>query len=382
MFNWEKWIESKEEFSREFERYLSKEVIKREDETENLSISHIKKVDYNLDFVGELLEQKKFYDWIIVGCYYSIYHATLALLVKKGFSSKNHQATLCGLIHLYYKEGLEKEDIELVVKSSIDKEEVSYFVEAKNKRESASYKIGKEFTKNEAIELKDKTILFVNKIKEKRLYTKSITTYTKSISKMIEINGTEKRILKTIFIDYTIAYNSFNIKDKIGVTVAYINRALKRLSEKKILLGDKKGNATFYKPRLDNPYVIKLLELIFTDNSDQSNYVKGWIQNLQQFNSEVKALFIFGSILTKGKNARDVDVCFVLKSYNNYGKVEQRIKELNKIHKLKIHPLHITEEDFIRKLKESNKPLINMVKNCVVVHGQETFVRIVKDVTS
>lgn len=199
---------------------------------------------------------------------------------------------------------------------------------------------------------------------------------------MIEINRTEKRILKTIFTDYTMAYNSFNIKDEIGVTVAYINRALKRLSEKKILLGDKKGNATFYKPRLDNPYVIKLLELIFTDNSDQSNYVKGWIQNLQQFNSEVKVLLIFGSILTKGKNARDVDVCFVLKSYNNYGKVEQKIKELNKIHKLKIHPFHITEKDFIRKLKESDKPLINMVRNCAVVHGQETFVRIVKNVTS
>lgn len=165
MFNWEKWLESKEKCKKEFEEYLTKGMIKTEDETENLSASHMEKVDYNLDFVGNLLEQEKFYDWVIVGCYYSIYHATLALLNLKGYSSKNHTATLCSLIYLYYGNELEKEDIELVAKSSLDKEEVSYFVEAKDKRERASYNVGKEFTKNESIELKEKTILFVNKIR-------------------------------------------------------------------------------------------------------------------------------------------------------------------------------------------------------------------------
>ena len=116
MFNWERWLENKEECKKEFEKYLAKKMIKIEDETEDLSISHIKKVDHNLDFVGDLMGGEKFYDWVIVGCYYSIYHATLALLSMKGYSSKNHTATLCSLINLYYKEGLEKEDIELEFK--------------------------------------------------------------------------------------------------------------------------------------------------------------------------------------------------------------------------------------------------------------------------
>lgn len=170
MFEWEIWVGDKEKCKKAFERFSRIGFIKLEEEKENLSASHIKKADYNLDFINNLLEQKRFYDWIIIGCYYAIYHASLALLAIKGYSSKRHNTTLCGLIYLYYKneaerEGLNKEDINLVAESSLEKEEVSYFVEAKNKRELASYGISGEFNKDEAEKLKEKTILFINKVK-------------------------------------------------------------------------------------------------------------------------------------------------------------------------------------------------------------------------
>ncbi len=177
MFKWEKWIENNEECKKAFEAYLEEGTIKEEEEKENLTKSHLKKTDYNLDFINNLLKQKKFYGWAIVGCYYAIYHASLALLSAKGHSSKNHLATLCALIYFYCnkpekgeedeeEKRLGKEDIELVAKSSLDKEEVTYFVEAKNKRETASYGISEEFSKDEAEKLRVKTIIFVNKVKE------------------------------------------------------------------------------------------------------------------------------------------------------------------------------------------------------------------------
>lgn len=89
----------------------------------------------------------------------------MALISKKGYSSKNHLATLCALIKFYYGK-LNNEDIKLVSISSLEKEEVSYFVYAKEKRETASYGISEEFNKNEAIDLKDKTIQFLNKTRE------------------------------------------------------------------------------------------------------------------------------------------------------------------------------------------------------------------------
>ncbi len=166
---WQKWIENKKTCEKSFNFYLKKGVIKSELEREFLSKSHINKANSNIDFVNSLLKGKRFYDWAIVGCYYAIYHASLSLLSKKGYSSKNHLASLCSLIYFYYSSSkestLNNEDIELIIKSSIEKQEVSYFVEAKDKRETASYGI-QQYNKNEAEELIKKTIFFVNKSKQ------------------------------------------------------------------------------------------------------------------------------------------------------------------------------------------------------------------------
>ncbi len=167
-FDWTIWLEDKNKCKSSFDFYLKKEAIKIEQEKEHLSKSHLNKTDYNLDFINFLLEQKRFYDWIIAGCYYAIYHASMSLLALKGYSAKNHLATLCSLINLYYKDknnSLTKEDIQLVSHVSLEKEEVSYFVEAKDKRETASYGISEEFNKKESEDLREKTILFVNKVK-------------------------------------------------------------------------------------------------------------------------------------------------------------------------------------------------------------------------
>ncbi len=167
-FNWRIWLEKENKLENSFNFYLKKEIITIEKEKNYLPISHLKKAEYNLKFINFLNDNKKFYDWIIVGCYYTIYHSTLALITKKGFSSKNHLATLCTLIKFYYcqKKVLGIKEIELVSKSSLEKEEVNYFAYAKEKRETASYGISEEFNKKEAEELLKKTIKFLNKTRE------------------------------------------------------------------------------------------------------------------------------------------------------------------------------------------------------------------------
>lgn len=167
-FDWQEWLENSEKVEDSFNFYLKKEMIKSEKENKFLPLSHLKKAEYNLKFINFLEDNQKFYDWIIVGCYYTIYHSALALITKKGFSSKNHLATLCALIKFYYLQNkiLSKEEIELVSKSSLEKEEVSYFAYAKEKRETASYGLSEEFNKVEAKDLRKKTILFLNKCRE------------------------------------------------------------------------------------------------------------------------------------------------------------------------------------------------------------------------
>ena len=199
---------------------------------------------------------------------------------------------------------------------------------------------------------------------------------------MIEITENGKTALKLIFTDFLTNYNSYNIKDKLGLSNAGSLKLLRSLSEKNLLVSKKMGNAIFYKAHIINEYLLKLLELIFLDHSNQSSFVKGWIYDLKSLAPCTKAVFLFGSILKKGKEAGDVDVCIILRKSEDYKLLDSMIKKMNEQNRLKIHPLYLTEKDFKNKLKEKDKPLLEMIKNCVVVNGQELFVEVLTNVQS
>jgi len=163
---WEIWLENEERRQKDFEKYLKLKKIKLETEIKELIQGHIDKADHNLKFVKSTLELKEFNDWAIVSAYYSIYHASLALCALKGYSTKDHLATLLILIKNFYQKELNKEEIEMVNKTTIEKEEVLYYIEAKTERKKASYSTKILFDKEEAENLQKKAINFVNKVKE------------------------------------------------------------------------------------------------------------------------------------------------------------------------------------------------------------------------
>lgn len=150
----------------DFEEYLTSKKIKKEAEIKELIEGHLKKADHNLKFVKSTITLKEFNDWAIISAYYAIYHASLALCALKGYSTKDHNATLLTLIKEFYEQGLDKEDIDIMGKSTLEKEEVLYYVEAKGKRRKASYSTEIDFSKQEAELLRLKAISFVNKVKE------------------------------------------------------------------------------------------------------------------------------------------------------------------------------------------------------------------------
>ena len=137
-----------------FKQNLDKEEVK----------GHILKAENNLRFVADIAE-KKYFDWALTGCYYTCYHAALALIQTRGYTSKNHLATLCVIIKEFYKKELTKEDIELL-SSFLDYEDVLFYVEAKNKREDATYSTKTLFDKKEVERLRINAAMFVNKIKD------------------------------------------------------------------------------------------------------------------------------------------------------------------------------------------------------------------------
>lgn len=163
---WEIWLEDEKKRNEDFNKYLDSKKIKKETETKELVLGHIEKAEHNLKFVKSTLDLKEFNDWAIVSAYYTIYHASLALCSLKGYSTKDHSATLLILIKEFYNKGLDENEIEMISSTTIEKEEVLYYIEARTKRSKASYSTQKLFDRKEAENLRIKAIAFVNKVKE------------------------------------------------------------------------------------------------------------------------------------------------------------------------------------------------------------------------
>lgn len=123
---------------------------------------HMEKAGHNLRFVSDVLKLG-YTDWAITGCYYAIYQAALALLLKKGFFSKSHEATLCVLIRHYYRKELSKGDIELFNDAYLDSQDIMFYVESKSEREKASYSTAIHFNAESVNALRVKAMLFVRK---------------------------------------------------------------------------------------------------------------------------------------------------------------------------------------------------------------------------
>ena len=146
------------------ERFEEEGVIKVSRNNNEEIKGHMMKSEHNLNFVNDNM-RLGYRDWAIVGCYYASYHAAIALIMTKGYRSKNHLATLLLLIRYFFDNGLDKSDIEAMA-TLLDYHDLLFYVESKNKREEAAYTTRLNYDDAQVRDMRMKTALFISKSKE------------------------------------------------------------------------------------------------------------------------------------------------------------------------------------------------------------------------
>jgi len=143
--------------------FLKNRQLIRENHNSGLVFAHLDKAKHNLEFFSKNKDDEKFSDWLIVTLYYALYHSALALVADKGYSSKNHTATLLFLIKFY---SIPKEDAELIEELLISKEDAEFYADLKIKRHAASYATSPHFTHFQVTKYKEKVIDFMHKVED------------------------------------------------------------------------------------------------------------------------------------------------------------------------------------------------------------------------
>lgn len=161
--NLEQYFTSKTALAAAIARYEEERLLRREAHAPALAAAHLDKAKHNLRFVSKNMTAEEFNDWTIVGLYYAVYHAGLALLSKKGHVSNDHTATLLLLIKEY---GITRAEAALIDQLRVTKEDAEFYAALKEKRRQASYATNTLFRTEKVRELRTEAIRFINKAEE------------------------------------------------------------------------------------------------------------------------------------------------------------------------------------------------------------------------
>ena len=69
-------------------------------------------------------------------------------------------------------------------------------------------------------------------------------------------------------------------------------------------------------------------------------------------------------------------------SEEEFKDVRDILKEKQEVLPKKIHSIELTANDLLKNIKQKNKSVIDIIKNAVILYGQDKYVDVMKNVTS
>jgi uncharacterized protein (UPF0332 family) len=156
------YLNNKEKIQESYDFFIRKEQLTKITSNKELIEAHIRKAEHNLGILKQLDEN--YNDWKIIGLYYCLYHSCLALLANKGYSSKNHTATLIFLLKEYSQ--ITNDEINLIEELQIKDEDAKFYTQLKQERHNANYSTDAFYDNQKIEEFRLKTVAFLNKVRD------------------------------------------------------------------------------------------------------------------------------------------------------------------------------------------------------------------------
>ena len=192
---------------------------------------------------------------------------------------------------------------------------------------------------------------------------------------MVSLTQKERETLLILFKDFTSYYNANSISKILKISHVGAQKIFKRLLNADLVIRKKIGKSIVYKPNFNNDYVSQLMGFIL---ADEANNFKRWKEEFKELFKKNRIVMMFGSAIKNYSQARDIDIMIVIE--------KSEIKEINKILKKKeeilpkkLHAIKLTHQDLLENIKKEDKAMVDIVKNAIILYGQERYVDILKN---
>ena len=192
----------------------------------------------------------------------------------------------------------------------------------------------------------------------------------------MDITEKEIQFLLLLFKNPEREHNARTIAKEINMSAMGALKIARRLEKEHLLTSKQLGKAIFYKLTLSNEYTKQYLCFLLKREAETAHpYIKRWITEIKKIKS-ADAAFLFGSILTKHKEANDIDVLLITDN-KKFPLLKKEIEAINLLNDKKIHPIYQTEKDFISNIKKEDKIVLNALKG-IIIFGEEIIISVMK----
>lgn len=197
---------------------------------------------------------------------------------------------------------------------------------------------------------------------------------------MIRFTPNEKKALLTLFKGILHYYNANSLSKVLGISRVGTMKMLRKFLKEGVLQSETIGKSIVYKLRLHDDYVRKLIAFLLADEAQMQ---RRWKMEFEGLFKEGRVIIVFGSVLRNSKEARDIDLMVIVKEDNKkeWDEIKSVIRYREGVLPKRVHWLPFVEKGFISDVAKRNKAMIDIIKNSVVLYGQERYVEMIYHVT-
>lgn len=195
---------------------------------------------------------------------------------------------------------------------------------------------------------------------------------------MVNAQQNEMKAISFLARHFTEKYSINQLSRHINMTPKGAHKLLKRLEQEEIIYPEKLGNAIFYNLNLSSDYARRKVELSLF-NGIKLPYARAQAKDFERLRPFAQAAILFGSVLSKGENAGDIDI-LVIVDKAKYGLFHDALNKLQQIKPKPIQPVIQAPGDFAKNLKKLDPVILEILRTGKVLWGHDVVVDAIKKV--
>ena len=195
---------------------------------------------------------------------------------------------------------------------------------------------------------------------------------------MTALTQKERETVLILIKDYTNFYNANSISKVLNISHVGAQKIFKRLLQENVVLNKIIGKSITYKLNFNNDYVSNLVSFLL---ADEANKFKRWKEEFKDLFKKDRIIMLFGSTVKDYAHARDIDIMIVLEN-KDVTEVNEILKKKEELLPKNLHVIKLNHHDLLENLKQKEKAFVDIIKNAIILYGQDKYVGVLKNVSS